>query len=1192
MNVSGIFQALERFWSTRGRLTRPMVIGALVLVTLILLALLGYWLRVLDLPAAVWRALGLAMLGLCLLWLILRGIPWYRQYRFLRNQRAALTAKHLTDRAEPRRILERQLLTAKKAFLHSPKLEAGPDTLYRVPWFLLLGDGDSEPQGLLRAAAEISPFPAPEPSPADQPGYWYWWFFRDMIAIETDPRFICDSSDNESRSIWYQALQLLQQNRSKLPLNGIVVMVAAKKLLQDPEQIRAYGLRLRRLIDEAMEFLRLQLPIYIVITRCEQLPGFAGFMDRLPEAAVTNQALGHCVEGPTPTNRPPDALMDELFGKIRQRLHTIRLGLLKGPPDSLTPQDRRSIFQFVEVFAELRPNLTELAKSLFEENPLQRTPQWRGLYFTAGPEQSAFVGDLFTRFLPRDQPLARPTHQSVFNRWLRSLLGTFFVAALSWLVSAQIIDAYREDSLISEQAKEACPENLSTIQDLWQCQKKVAGLEAKNAKRGYIQYIFSRLGFAARGVRDEHRLKTRFIAAFHRLVDQPLERRLAWDMETDRVGLGHYLALVQRLNLLRTCRESGERCGDSASSEDFIFSSPLATALPGARAARADLDEGLTVNQALFQGYLAYLQWQREDFFGKEMARQRQALTRMLRDHPLTPADVVTWASARSAHYPPYTLTQFWKPDAPGASPRLIGINAAYTHRLWDEILAPFVARLQQLSPDDADDIRAFTSAYFDAYFRQWRDFLTEFPQGYKLWQGDAQALIRILAQEKSTYPPLWQAVDTNTFNLSQDSAGKLPPWRDALKYTLENNWRSAQSLLDQFFYTLQRDRNGRTSYNLVSELFSPGGGQGTSEAKDFWKLWQLVENPRQEDKDAMSPEDRAAWAVVQGPVRLLVMLLTQRAGAYLTTQWNEEVIRPISSLPMKRRTAFLFGEHGKLKAFNKKWLRPFISEVDGSAKRIEGMRISFPLSNQFRNFQARANNLLKIWLSIAPFPAGNVSFTRESDSGSRRIENTNTLFELNCDTRSFKASSKPGRAADTAVNVHWSPDRCSDVRLTITLEVKPPEQPPIAMDDESLTQSSAPVGLPPTPEPIDLVKKYTGSDAFVQFIKDFDAGSKRFGRDALVASYLPGQRSRILAELKELGIHTVRVYISVKTSKEMDAFLKGPPKLTIPNQIVEPFVYSSGSYSQDTPSVHPCRLDRGIHAANGLDNSFQSYRC
>jgi hypothetical protein len=38
------------------------------------------------------------------------------------------------------------------------------------------------------------------------------------------------------------------------------------------------------------------------------------------------------------------------------------------------------------------------------------------------------------------------------------------------------------------------------------------------------------------------------------------------------------------------------------------------------------------------------------------------------------------------------------------------------------------------------------------------------------------------------------------------------------------------------------------------------------------------------------------------------------------------------------------------------------------------------------------------------------------------------------------------------------------------------------------------------------------------------------------------------------------------------------------------PGCYRSGSYSQDTLSIHPYKLDCGVHAADGLDNSFQIY--
>jgi len=51
-----------------------------------------------------------------------------------------------------------------------------------------------------------------------------------------------------------------------------------------------------------------------------------------------------------------------------------------------------------------------MAQRLFGNGHGPHSPRWRGLYLTAAPHDGrdgAFVLDLFERFLPADQPLAR-----------------------------------------------------------------------------------------------------------------------------------------------------------------------------------------------------------------------------------------------------------------------------------------------------------------------------------------------------------------------------------------------------------------------------------------------------------------------------------------------------------------------------------------------------------------------------------------------------------------------------------------------------------------------------------------------------------------------------------------------------------------------------------------------------------------
>src|SRR3546814_8484959 len=79
-----------------------------------------------------------------------------------------------------------------------------------------------------------------------------------MIAIEAHPRVVCEPGARLERGLWYQALTLLSAERDKLALNGIVVCISAQTLLAGPDAAKATGIRLRRLVDEAMAHLQIR----------------------------------------------------------------------------------------------------------------------------------------------------------------------------------------------------------------------------------------------------------------------------------------------------------------------------------------------------------------------------------------------------------------------------------------------------------------------------------------------------------------------------------------------------------------------------------------------------------------------------------------------------------------------------------------------------------------------------------------------------------------------------------------------------------------------------------------------------------------------------------------------------------------------------------------------------------------------
>jgi type VI secretion system protein ImpL len=99
--------------------------------------------------------------------------------------------------------------------------------------------------------------------------------------------------------------------------------------------------------------------------------------------------------------------LDFVFDELGPQLHALRMALLQALPDAA---GRRAAHAFVEQLCKLQPGLRQAAQQLFGAPGGLRAPRWRGLYLTAAPSEAgggAFITDLFGRFLPADQPLAR-----------------------------------------------------------------------------------------------------------------------------------------------------------------------------------------------------------------------------------------------------------------------------------------------------------------------------------------------------------------------------------------------------------------------------------------------------------------------------------------------------------------------------------------------------------------------------------------------------------------------------------------------------------------------------------------------------------------------------------------------------------------------------------------------------------------
>jgi type VI secretion system protein ImpL len=220
-----------------------------------------------------------------------------------------------------------------------------------------------------------------------------WWFTDDAIFLDTAGRYTTQDSDAESDAAgWAEFLALLRKYRKRRPVNGVILTISASDLITQGEAGReAHVEAARRRLMELNRELRIQLPIYLMVTKCDLVAGFSEYFDDLTHdgrAQVWGVTFPYeqTVKGEAAEVFPAefDALMtrlnERLFGRIEEDRDVRR---------------RAQMFAFPQQMAALKDGLTGFVHDVFAATRYdQQQILLRGVYFTSGTQEGTPIDRL------------------------------------------------------------------------------------------------------------------------------------------------------------------------------------------------------------------------------------------------------------------------------------------------------------------------------------------------------------------------------------------------------------------------------------------------------------------------------------------------------------------------------------------------------------------------------------------------------------------------------------------------------------------------------------------------------------------------------------------------------------------------------------------------------------------------------
>lgn len=159
---------------------------------------------------------------------------------------------------------------------------------YKLSWTLLLNDSAQRPVPLAQSGLPSALSADSTLSAAAQGIDWHFFDSGVIVQLQAGHLGSPDPDSASSNGVWDDFLGLCRNYRPQRPFDSIVLAVPCTALLQtDPQGqlgLVARAKAIHRRLWLAQNRLALRFPIYLVVSECEALPGFASFGSALPEA--------------------------------------------------------------------------------------------------------------------------------------------------------------------------------------------------------------------------------------------------------------------------------------------------------------------------------------------------------------------------------------------------------------------------------------------------------------------------------------------------------------------------------------------------------------------------------------------------------------------------------------------------------------------------------------------------------------------------------------------------------------------------------------------------------------------------------------------------------------------------------------------------------------------------------------------
>ncbi|MEM9744224.1 MAG: type VI secretion system membrane subunit TssM [Pseudomonadota bacterium] len=338
-----------------------------------------------------------------ILWTALIGWAIYAIIDYMRTRKqSGELSESMAASADSAFQVQTQVDSLRQRFAAAiEELERDPDgdgkrTLMALPWYVVIGPSQHGKSVLLQNSGVHFPMERlGDAGPVQGTLNLKFWIGKEAIFVDTAGRYVSQDVNPEAdQAEWQTFVDDVRKYRPKTPLNGILAVFSAETLSQqhlyDPTALERDARMLRQRIQELNASLGLDLPVYLLVSKCDLIAGFNEYFQDLSSDDMRGVVVGIECHGRTATGEFEVWLGNQLTNII-QTLRRRRLTRLRNEPDL---EHRVEIQNFPERMAQLTQPLAKFSAIAFSTDNLDHALNLRGTYFTSATQAGRPVDSL------------------------------------------------------------------------------------------------------------------------------------------------------------------------------------------------------------------------------------------------------------------------------------------------------------------------------------------------------------------------------------------------------------------------------------------------------------------------------------------------------------------------------------------------------------------------------------------------------------------------------------------------------------------------------------------------------------------------------------------------------------------------------------------------------------------------------